>query len=84
MGTWVLGCALSDGGGWHQEAEESMTDNEANVRGTTSFAFGTSNTRADKTEIFGRVQSMERFHEMMRALYNELGRPLSEGRCSES
>ena len=26
-----------------------MTDNEANVRGTTSSAFGTSNTRADKT-----------------------------------
>ena len=42
-----------------------------------------SNTRADKTEIFGRVQSIERFHEMMRALYNELGRPLSEARCSE-
>jgi hypothetical protein len=30
MGARFLGGTLSDGGGWHEEAEETMIDNEAN------------------------------------------------------
>ena len=83
MGARFLGGTLSDGGGWHQEAEETMIDNEANVPGINhEFRVWCVRHQSGQIEIFGRVQSVEQFHEMMRALYNEFSRTLSEDKSS--
>jgi hypothetical protein len=79
MGAWVLGSALSDGGGWHEEAEDAMIDNEANPPGIKhEFRVWCVRRQNGEIEIFGWVQRVEQFNEMMRALYNEFGTTLAD------
>ena len=83
MGAWVLGSAMSDGGGWHQKAQKTMIDNEANPPAFKhEFRVWCVRHRNGEIEIFGWVQGVDQFHEMIRALYNEFSRTLSEDKSS--
>jgi len=73
MVPWLLGCALSDGGGWHQKAEKAMLTAKPIPPGIKhEFRLWCVRHQNGEIEIFGWVQSMEQFHEMMSTLYNEV------------
>jgi hypothetical protein len=74
---------LSDGGGWHQKAEETVIDNEANPPAFKhEFRVWGVRHRNGEIEIFGWVQGVDQCHEMIRALCNEFSRTLSEDKSS--
>ena len=78
----ALGGTLSDCDGW-QEAERAMIDNEANPPGVKhEFRVWCFRHQNGEIEIFGWVQSVDQFHEMIPALYNEFSRTLSEDKSS--
>ena len=61
-----------------------MIDNEANPSGIKhEVRVWCVRHQNREIEIFGWVQNVEQFHEMMRALSNDFSRTLSEDQCSE-
>ena len=60
-----------------------MIDSGANSPGSTrEFRVWCVRHRNGEIEMFGWVQSVDQFHEMIPALYNEFSRTLSEDKSS--
>ena len=71
---------MSDGGGWHQKAKKTMTDNEANPPAFKhEFRVWCVRHQNGEIEIFGWVQDVDQFHEMIRVSLQRVQRDFVRG-----